>query len=222
MDLKKLIPEYLDAINKCRNEYTFMYLLKYAILCKYGGLWLPKDVLVLNKFIIPEKEYYSKSNSIIVFAENNLNHVNNFGYSDYIIASSKDNKVMKKLLLNVIKNLDNFNNDIVFSNFFNQYFNETCKNNIHYMPITMDKNISNKYITIDTYMGIFNNNIVNYKNKSFFILNLSKLDRHPKYCYLTRMSELQIFKSNLFLTTLIKFAFNQKKNIIHCANIKGN
>ena len=41
--IKKLIPEFIPSINKCKDKYVFEYLLKYAII--FMEVWLPKDTL---------------------------------------------------------------------------------------------------------------------------------------------------------------------------------
>lgn len=219
-DLKKLIPEFIKYFNKCKDEYEFNYLVKYAIIYKFGGVWLPKDILVINKFQVPDKEYYS--NCIISFMSNNTNYVNNTGVSDRIFASKKGNPVLKNLLIEVIDNLSTFGNSNKFKNYFNIKFNNVSKlQKLYYEPLGLEKDISGNFITFDSLMSVFDNNFINYGQKSFVDLNLSYLDIHPKYSYLNRMSQNQILMGNLFLTTLIKYAFKQKVNIIHSANIHG-
>ena len=219
-DLKKLIPEFIESINKCRDEYEFNYLIKYAIVYKYGGVWLPKDVLVLNKFEIPDKEYYS--NCLITFMNNNLSYVNNRGVSDRIFASRKGNPILKNLLLDVIKNLNTFGNSNKFKNYYNIRFNQVAKyQKLYFMPLGLEKDMSGNDITFDTITSVFNNNFINYNDKSFLDLNLDYLDIHPKHSYLNRMSQNQILMANIFLTTLIKYSFRQRDNIIHSGNIQG-
>jgi len=219
-DLKKLLPEFIHSINKCRDEYEFNYLIKYAIIYKYGGVWLPKDILVINNFQVPEKEYYS--NCLIAFMSNNLLYVNNEGVSDRIFASRKGNPILKLLLLDVINNLNTFGNSNKFKNYFNIRFNKISKfQKLYYVPLGLEKDISNNYVSFDTLTSVFNNNFINYKNKSFLDLNLDYLDIHPKHSYLNRMSQNQILMGNIFLTTLVKYSFKQRNNIIHSGNIQG-
>ena len=89
------------------------------------------------------------------------------------------------------------------------------------MPISLEKDMTGNDITFDTLTSVFNNNFINYNDKSFLDLNLDYLDMHPKHSYLNRMSQNQILMANIFLTTLIKYSFRQRDNIIHSGNIQG-
>ena len=174
----------------------------------------------MNKFEIPDKEYYS--NCIISFMNNNTNYINNTGVSDRVFASKKGNPILKKLLIDVIDNLSTFGNSNKFKNYFNIKFNDVSKlQKLYYEPIGFEKDISGNYITFETLMSVFNNNFINYGEKSLLDLNLEYLDIHPKYSYLNRMSQNQILMGNIFLTTLIKYSFKQKNNIIHSGDIQG-
>ena len=51
-NLKFFLPEKYEILQKCKDIKIFKYLLKYYILEKYGGLWLPIDTLVLREFNI--------------------------------------------------------------------------------------------------------------------------------------------------------------------------
>jgi len=218
--IKKLIPEFVPLINKCKDKYIFEYLLKYAVIFKYGGLWLPKDTLVLREFHIPDDLYYN--NHIISFSENNTFYENNKGLSDRIFAAKKGNPLIKTLLNDVIQNLSSFNFANRFKNYFNIKFNDLSQGGkLTYFPITLDKEVNGRYLTFDTLFGIFNNNIVDYRKHSFVVLRTEYLDKFPKYSYINRMSENQILMSNMFITTLIRYAFQRKNTLVHSGNIQG-
>ena len=56
----------------------------------------------------------------------------------------------------------------------------------------------------------------------FLPINKKKdVEKNVKHSYLNRMSQNQILMGNIFLTTLIKYSFRQRDNIIHSGNIQG-
>ena len=217
--IKNLIPEFKQHLDNCKNSYSFRNLLKYAILYKYGGIWLPKDTLMLNELNINSNDYYS--GKIITFGINNTDQKDNQGISDDIIGSSRNNPFIKNILKFIVNNIYKFQFALKFKDGVNKYFNIVAKKGdyIRYYPLTLQKNLRNKFINESTLMGIFNNNILDYQNKVFLKLNIDNISRLPKFSYLLRMSEKQIMDSNLFITTLIKFSFNKKHNIVHSGTI---
>jgi hypothetical protein len=219
-NIKELIPEYEPFINKCKDKYIFQYLIKYAIIHKYGGLWLPKDTLVLKKFTIPDNIYYN--NFIISLSENNNFYDNNVGVSDAIFASKQNNPILKQLLNDVLKQLDTFNYSTKFKNYFNIRFNEVAnQGKLKYIPLNLTKEMNGRHFTFDTLFGVFNNNIVDYNKFSLLCLRTEYLDKFPKYSYINRMSDNQILMSNMFITSLVKYSFGKKMNLIHSGNIEG-
>ena len=53
-DIVNIIPEYVSAINNCTSEYMKYNLIKYAVLYKYGGVWIPKDTLMFKSLSYPK------------------------------------------------------------------------------------------------------------------------------------------------------------------------
>ena len=220
-DIKCLIPEFKQHLDNCKNSYSFNNLLKYSILYKYGGIWIPKDTIMLNTLNISSDDYYS--GKVLTFGINNTDIIDNIGISDKIIAANRNNPFIKNMLKFIINNLYRFQNAYKFKNGVNKYFNNILIKGdyIRFYPFTLQKELSNKFISVDTLMSIFNNNIVNYNDKIFINLNLDILKELPKYNYLLRMSESQIINSNLFLATLFKFSNKKIPNIVHSGNING-
>ena len=176
---------------------------------------------MLNTLNISSDDYYS--GKVLAFGINNTDIIDNIGISDKIIAANRNNPFIKNMLKFIINNLYRFQNAYKFKNGVNKYFNNILIKGdyIRFYPFTLQKELSNKFISVDTLMSIFNNNIVNYNDKIFINLNLDILKELPKYNYLLRMSESQIINSNLFLATLFKFSNKKIPNIVHSGNING-
>ena len=51
-DLDTLIPESMDLLDLCKTRKVKDICIKYSILYKYGGVWLPNSTIILNPFII--------------------------------------------------------------------------------------------------------------------------------------------------------------------------
>lgn len=219
--IKCLIPEFKQYLDKSKNSYSFNNLLKYAILYKYGGIWIPKDTLMLNKLNIDENSYYS--GKVLSFSINNTDKIDNIGISDSILAAKRNNPLIKNIIKFIIFNLYRFQNAYKFKNGVNKHFNNLIKKGdfVRFYPYTLQKDLRNKFIDTPSLMGIFNNNIGNYKNKVFVQIDTESIKILPKYSYILRMSENQIRNSNLFISTLIKYSDKDIDTIVHSGNIKG-
>ena len=219
--IKNLLPEFTQFIDKCKNSYSFHNLLKYAILYKYGGIWIPKDTIMLNKLVISESDYYS--GKVLTFGINNTNIIDNAGISDNIIASNRHNPVIKNVLKFITNNTSRFQNSYKFKRGINKFFNKLIRKGdyIRFYQDTLQKDFSGKFIKISEIMSIFNNNIVDYKDKIFFNVHVNRIRELPKYSYLLRMSRSQIINSNLFISKLFKFSNRTINNIVHCGDING-
>ena len=74
------------SLNENQDITIFKNLLKYSILEKYGGLWLPLDTLVLREFNIG----YLNTDKLILFKKN-PKYINfDEGFSDQIIFYEKE------------------------------------------------------------------------------------------------------------------------------------
>ena len=219
--INRLIPEFKKDLGNCKNSYSFINLLKYAILYKYGGLWIPKDTIMLNTFHIDTNSYYS--GKILTFKTNNLNYTDNKGISDDIIAANRLNPFIKNMLKFIVNSNYRFQNSYKFKNTVNKHFNnQILKNDIirHY-PIVLEKNMKDTYLDAAIAMSTFNNDIINYKDKVFYHIRLDILKQLPMHSYITRMSRKQILDSNLFIRKLIDFSNKKEKNLVHNGNISG-
>lgn len=200
-DIDRLIPEYKPRIRMCKSDYLKENLIKFAILFKYGGLWVPKDTLLL-KPINSINDVYSCN--FKTYGINNRNY-NDKGISDQIISSKKNDSLVKSILQFLIKNTNGFQNAIEFKSSVNKRFNEFIKNNREHIHTNLG--ITEKCSGAHYHISdLFTTNLVKFKNysgKSYIKLYIDDLENLREYNYILSLSENGILHSNLFLSLLI-------------------
>lgn len=220
-DLNKLIPEYLKTCRITKDETVFEDYVKFAILEKYGGFWMPCDTIMLH----PLKASFDKYNKnfFLTFSRNNLNYVNNSGFSDKIIAAKAQNSVCKKMLEMIVKQRNNFGYALYFKNDLNRYFNSILQDSLHYhFDYNGEQDITNKFISAE---HLFTVNYVDFKDKDYIkivYLNLWYINDSPNYSYLLRMSKQQILDSNFLITKLLRLGLGLKQTIHYNGFFEGN
>ena len=200
-DIERLIPEYTTHIHMCQSNYLKENLIKFAILFKYGGLWVPKDTLLL-KPINSINDVYSCN--LKTYGVNNRNY-NDKGISEQILSSKKNDSLVKLILQFLMKNARGFQNAIEFKSSVNKRFNEFIKNNSGHTHnnIGLTEKCSGAHYHIS---DLFTTNLVkfkNYSNKSYIKLYIDDLESLREYNYILSLSEREILNSNLFLALLI-------------------
>ena len=204
-DIPQLLPEYNELFKKCNNDYVVYNLIKYSILKKYGGLWIPKDTIMLN-------DVFSANDislgNIVTYGKNNTNLYDNLEYSDLILGAVRDHEVINDVVKFIKLNLNTFQNGIAFKNSINKFFNKALINSkTHIHKNLLITNISSKEAlrTSHLFSTLFIN-IEDFSNYSFLNIDSSNINNSVKYSYLLSMSQEQILESNLFLAYLIKIS----------------
>ena len=205
-DIVNIIPEYVSAINNCTSEYMKYNLIKYAVLYKYGGVWIPKDTLMFKS--LSYRPHFD-CKYITTFGNNNENYMDR-GISDSIIAAGKNNIVTGQMLSYLIRNTLTFQNALIFKQSINKHFNKLLSKCIYHVKHNSSilKKCSGDHYTID---DMFTTNIVKFQSgnlKETININVSEIEDLREFNYLLRMSERQILDSNLFIGLLIKKAFS--------------
>jgi hypothetical protein len=203
-NLNKFIPEKIEFLNKCKDFKTFINLVKYYILYKFGGLWIPLDTIILRNINFNP----TNNNKLIVFKENNPNITNNKGFSDDIIYCLKNNNIVQEMIKIIENQLKTFQNEINFNNYINKYFNEIIfkENNFLYKNLSVQKLSNGNYISVGDLFSINNLYIENLENKVFFSVEIDKINKYTEYNFLERLSKRQILRSNLYLAFILKYA----------------
>ena len=206
-NLDTLIPEYKSIIGLSNNKYMKYNIIKYAILNKFGGIWIPKDTLILRNIPYDNSIINGK---VITYSRNNNNIIDNKGFSDEIISMSPKNIISEKMLSYIKANVHTFQNGIQFKNAINKYFNILLSNcsNHKFVDLTANTTCSGKFVS--NHM-LFSTNFINLyrlSHKSFFPININHIKQFHKYNYIIRMNKEQLIKSNLFLAYLLKYSLH--------------
>ena len=203
--IKKLLPEYEKYIKNCNSFYLAYNFIKFAMLYKYGGIWIPSDTIMLKELRDTD---FINDNKIITFGINNTNLVNSRGFSDTILACREKNTDIKKIVNYLIKEVATFQNNIYFTKGVNMFFNKVIKNstNHYHSDQMLAKKNNNKYINTD---DLFSTNLLvidDICKKSLVHINLFHINNLPQHNYLSRMSKKQILDSKLFLSELLRYS----------------
>jgi len=190
--IKGIIPEYMEYLNSSKNTYIFMNMLKYFIIYKHGGIWIPYHTIVLNEFYIDEEPY--KNDRLIFFGENTLNYsarYNKFNFE--IIASKAGTEQVKRIIDQLIENDGSFTNSIVFNNLLDFKINSDA--HIHYSRIVSELTLENLTNTFDK------PKIKSYEK--LVLLDKDELLNSPKYKYLLNLDKNALQNASIFLKQLL-------------------
>jgi len=198
-NIPKIIPEHLKNIEACNSFYMTYNYIKYAILNKYGGIWIPSSTIIVN----PLRDMINiQRNKLITFSRNNTQLVENKGLSDNIISCNKNNLLTEEMLTFLKNKINSFQNDILFTKEINKCFNTLLLNYPHYHSDQVQLEINNSIINNS---HLFSNQIsINHINKNIINLNLDDIRNNPKYSFLLHMSRENILNSNMLVGRIIK------------------
>ena len=193
--IDEIIPEYVEVLAKCKSTYMFLNLLKYAVIYKYGGIWLPSETIVLKEFTIDEEPFMDQK--LIFFSEKTLEHTPNFNKFSFKAIASKEKTTQVKVILDkIIEQLDTFNYSHNFNKELDNFFNEDS--HIHYSPIALNYNSS--------FILTQSPNIKIDKKVALIFIDNSNNNAYYNF-YLTKSRE-EITQTKLFLNTLFDFSNN--------------
>lgn len=203
--IHRLLPEYEDLIQKCTSFYFAYNFIKYAILYKYGGIWIPSDTLMLKPLSNTD---YINSNHIVTFGYNNMQSIDNKGYSDIIIGCKQENPSIGKMIDFFKNNLKGFQNGLFFHKSVNKYLNKllrTTKLHFNSNQLIVHKR-NGSYLNTD---DLFSSNIPDideFCSKTVVHLNMYHVNNLPRFNYVLRMSKDQIIQSRFFMSMLIRYS----------------
>lgn len=202
-NISKIIPEHLKNIEACNSFYMSYNYIKYAILNKYGGIWIPSSTIIVN----PLSDMINiNRNKLITFSINNPQIVENKGFSDDIISCNKNNLLAEEMLTFLKNKINSFQNDILFTKEINRYFNTLLINYPHYHSDQVQLEINNSVINNS---HLFSNQLpISHIDKTIIHFNLDDIRNNPKYSYLLHMSRENILNSNMLIGRIIRHSLN--------------
>ena len=213
-DLDTLIPESLDSLYKCKTKEIVNKYIKYAILYKYGGIWLPNSTIVLNPLILNMEEY--KKDRLLLFGLNHENYQSLPGYSDNIIACSENSNIVRNILDILDESLNNFNYDNIFNKYINSYIN-TRPGDLYFSSLVLQYDMSDDSIEKRDMISSFNNRLVDYDNFVFYYIPTDDFERYPAYTFMLKLSPYDILTSNTFISDLFKYSVKKEHVLVYSA-----
>lgn len=200
-NIEKLIPEYADILSLCNSFYLYYNLIKYAILNKYGGIWIPSNYILTKPLSYIEKCNHDK---LITFSKNNNQLIDNYGLSDDIICCKRDNLIVKEMLCFIKRQLNSFQNELIFKRQINKYFNTILNKYKHHHTDQQQLMLGNKYITVS---DLFSNEIdLELINHAIIDSHMEEIRHNHKYSFLLHLSKKNILESNMLIAKILKWS----------------
>jgi hypothetical protein len=202
-DISNIIPEYAEFCKKITNKYTYCNFIKYCILYKYGGYWVPNDVITLKKL---SKEPFWSLNILKVHTFHKMPFTN---YTDEIIACQRGNPVIRSCIEYILDNLKTFQNEIAFSKSIQKHFSSLLHSGNHlHMAVSAETDNLGNHVNATDLMAATDESVIISDETVFIPLHLCTIKLKPKYNYIFRMSEQQILESDTFIAKV----FNRMNN----------
>ena len=178
-------------------------LIKYAILHKYGGLWLPSSSIIMKPLNILNS---LRRDKLITFGNNNTQLINNSGKSDIILCCNKDNLIISNMLTFIKKNINSFQNSINFSKGIKAHFNKIVNDHNHHHTNQIQEKINNSPINNS---HLFSNQLsIDSIDCNIVHVNFANIINNTKYSFLINMSQNDILNSNMLIGRLLNKSMN--------------
>jgi len=200
--IRTIVPEYMEFLNNSKSEYLFNNILKYSIIYKYGGIWLPCSTIVMHKFYIDDDPYLN--GKLIFFSEKQQEHNKYFNRFDFsAIASIKKTSQVKFLLEKLMCKSSTFTYSFEFNKKLEWELDSDA--NIHYMPISNNSSINERIINnedlIDNYPII---KLTKYIK--LLLLDIKHLQHSSKYKHILTMNAEELNSSGILLKKLFEYS----------------
>lgn len=197
-NIEKLLPEYTKTLSLCNSFYLYYNLIKYAILNKYGGIWFPSNYILTKPLSCIEK---CKHNKLVTFSKNNNQLVDNYGLSDDIICCTAGNFIIKEMLCFINRQLNTFQNELIFKKTINKHFNILLAQYKHHHTDQQQLMIGNKYITVD---DLFSNKTdIELIKNPIIDSHMAEIRHNHKYSFLLHLDKKNILESEMLIGKIL-------------------
>ena len=213
-DLDTLIPECLPVLRKCKTTKVVEEYIKYSILYKYGGIWLPNSTIVLNPLRLNMGEY--NSGKLLLFGINHEDYQEAPTYSDLIVASTVNTQIVRNILDILDESLKGFNYDNNFNNYINNYINSR-PGDLYVSLLVLQYDMEEESIEKRDIVTSFNNRLIEYDDYVFYYIPISEFQRYTAYTFMLRMSPNDILTSNTFIGELFKYSVKRNELLVYSA-----
>jgi hypothetical protein len=197
-----------NEYNVCRPLYPYLKneYIKYALLEKYGGYWIPIDTVMMKSLNNTLNDYYN--GKLIVSGYVSTQYKDIFSYDSMYIGGKKGNAIIKDIV-NLIRNLANtFQNEIHFKDTIHKYFQEICeKNNRLISRQNMVSFLNNKDEMLsfeDLYSQ--NNNMPPMDTLTIIPTHYDVVMKKHMWNYIERMDTQQLLESEMWITYAIQMS----------------
>jgi hypothetical protein len=182
-----------------KNEY-----IKYALLEKYGGYWMPIDTVIMNTINNTLNDYYN--NKLVVSGFVSTQYKDMFSYNSTYIGCKSGHPIIKDIV-NYIRMLANtFQNEIHFKDTLHKYFQEICERNNRLVARHNIVSFLNNKDEMVSFEDLYSqNNSMPEMSKLTIIPTLydETMKKHM-WNYIERMSVDQLLKSEMWITYAIQ------------------
>lgn len=200
-NIPNLLPEYTDILSSCNSFYLYYNFIKFAMLDKYGGIWLPSSYILTKPLSCIEK---CKHNKLLTFSKNNNQIVDNYGVSDSVICCNRNNLIVNEMLDFLKKQLLGFQNELIFKKTINKYFNIILSKYKHHHTDQQQLMIGNKFITVE---DLLSNEIdVELITSPLVDTLLDEIRHNHKYNFLLHLDKKNILESNMLIGKILSAA----------------
>lgn len=200
-NIHSLLPEYIDILSLCNSFYLYYNFIKFAMIYKYGGIWIPSNFILTKPLSCIQK---CKHNKLLTFSKNNNQIVDNYGLSDEIICCNRNNLIIQEMLCFLKKQLQGFQNELIFKKTINKFFNTILSKYKHHHTDQQQLLIDNKFITVE---DLVSNEIDVELIKSPIVDTFMDEIRHNhKYSFLLHLDKTKILESNMLICKILKRA----------------
>lgn len=206
-----LLKEHSNHFSKTKDNYVYNTLLKYSLLEKYGGIYIPNDTLFIKNIELLLKPYYLGYS--ITVLDTNLNYFDNHGVDTSILMAKPGHPIIKKCLEYVVSNLDKFQNAFSYREIMNALYNEiiAIDGRHKHISIGLVKNSDGQYIKES---DIFSHNKLVFRDDICFVpLHLENIDKKMNYNYIKRLTRDDIVNGNMEVSRLSRTGLNIPVNI---------
>jgi|688.fasta_scaffold81157_2 hypothetical protein len=184
-----------------KNEY-----IKYALLEKYGGYWIPIDTVIMRQMNNTLNDYYN--DKLIVNGFVSTQYKDLFSYDSMYISCRKQHPIIKNIV-GIIRKLGNtFQNEIHFKDTIHKYFQEICEKNdklvSRYNMVSFLNNNGEMLSFEDLYSQ--NNNMPPINTLTIIPTHYDITMKKHMWNYIERMDTQQLLESEMWITYAIQMS----------------
>jgi len=184
-----------------KNEY-----IKYALLEKYGGYWVPIDTVIMRSINNTLNDYYNGKLIVSGFVSTQYKDI--FSYDSTYIACKSGHPLIRDIV-KYIKQLSNsFQNEIHFKDTLHKYFQETCEENNKLVSKYNMVSFLNKNGEMLSFEDLYsqNNNMSSMDKLTIIPTLYDIVMKKHMWNYVERMNSQQLLESEMWITYAIQMS----------------